>query len=888
MGSTTSSPRIDDVQPLRPSHGGEQDVKLCSYVAEQSAQVDLLGRALIERHRARPDDPTLARAAAVLLPRDEALALLRSFLQRRPEDFDVLSQLLTWLMDRDERSAVGLTMALIEDHPRLGAEYGDRLARAARSPSALLRVAREMPPSAARAVVECRLLVYVGANGRAWSVGRDAVQRWPHERWLALQQLDIAARLEEPWLLEQVLDQIEQADDPDTWLVRARARRALGQTELAVQAATHAATLAPASAEAMVVLAAAHVSHAEQLNELDQRRQHAENAVVAAESAVNLDPRDDDAYAILFALHAPNALLADRQRLFELRDQLAENNPWSGLLARLAAQEDIATGRYERALERLLVVCEDDPTDLDSLDLAIAVWSQTGEISEALEWLNARLAQHPADPLLLEEWVALQVGRDQSDLAARRLAEVIAAEPEHDTARTLLAAIHRRDGRHDLAVPLAEATLLTRPQAVRRELELAALYAGAEMDMAALQRLKWILEHADQARFDQLVSSLRVARGLSEQDPSFNQITLEFALKTVERYPEAPLQVYGSAMLAMARQDRVGRELDELCDRAVRSATGADGGTVQAADVWRQLAQELVDAGHPGAAARAVRARLLAEVEIELEPAARENLARVAIIADAASGRALDSIELIRSLALRGALPNLGSQVPRPQLPDIYYEASQIYSLLGHKDGAEQLLREAIRINPDHAMALNNLGYTRLIRGFGDDETEAWIERALELAPEDENVLDTVGWLRYKRGSFEGDEQTPGALLLIRKSIDRSADASAEVLDHLGDTLWRVGDREEAAVAWRQAAEILEDASHREQWEQVYTLVQLRRWGLLVADRQEIYERQFGIVLDRARQKIEAADGGTAPGIAKTFEEAGLTGSRGEDGNGRP
>jgi tetratricopeptide (TPR) repeat protein len=313
---------------------------------------------------------------------------------------------------------------------------------------------------------------------------------------------------------------------------------------------------------------------------------------------------------------------------------------------------------------------------------------------------------------------------------------------------------------------------------------------------------------------------------------------------------------------------------DELADRAVRFARGASGSSQTTAEMWRALAQDLVDAGRPEAAGRAARVRLLADMP--LDPGARALLANVAIVADAATGNPAATTALVQALAVRGWLPVMPGMEREPSVADVLYRASNYYTLLGKDAGAEQLLRETISLEPDHAMALNNLGYTRLEMGFSDAETAAWIERAARLAPEDGNVLDTLGWLRYKSGHFdEGDP--PGALRLIRESARLSEQEegvpSVEVLDHLGDTLWRLGDVQGAVENWRHVTEILEDPEMRDRLQQRYETGQARAWGLRVGDPAEMYEREYGAVLKRAREKLAEVERGGVPPVAATFEE---------------
>jgi tetratricopeptide (TPR) repeat protein len=860
----------------------ERDVRLCSYLAEHASQVDLLAEAIVLRSRAEPDAPNLARAAAVLLPRDGAVSLLRAYVDRRPDDLDVVSQLLGWLVRRDEASAVDLTVSLAAHHPDLAGSYADRLALAAPHPGRLIAVADRLPSSPARAVVQSRLMASIGGYGRAWQVVAAARSSQPGDRLLLAEQMDLAAWLEEPQLLEKVIEAAGPDLDAGLWMARARAHGALGQTGRAVRAAARAVETSPADAEALVVLAETRAAHATRLTEPAERQEHAGLAVAAAQRAIELEPQADGGYAVLLLLHGPNGVLTDRGSYADARDGLARANPESRLIARLDTQRDIQQGRYERALERLLNLYENEPGDDESLGMALQAWTQMGRPDAAERWLDERLLGRPGDPALLREWALLQVRRDRIDVAVERMKQVLEAEPAHDAARRLLESLYLRTGQYDKAVELAEERLQLRPPGVRRELELAARYASAGRDDDAVQRLRWILDRSSTATFEHLVSGLGVVGRLGgDMGAGHDPLALAFTERIVERFPDAPLQVYGTGLRALARMDRLDERFDALLDLAVRHARGASGASLPAADMWRQLAQVFVDAGQPAAAGRVLRARLWADAP--LDPAARSLLATVALVADAAADRAAASIELVRGLISQGWSPAIVAAEVEPTLPDVLYQASIVYSLIGHESGAEHLLRETIRENPDHAMALNNLGYTRLELGYVDQQTTAWIERAYELAPDDSNVLDTVGWLRYKRGQF----QPPGALALIEKSLDRASEPSPEVLDHLGDARWRIGDADGAVDAWRRAAKLLEDPERRERMVQTFSLIQTR-WGLLIADPSEMYERQFGVVLRRVRGKLLELEQGGDPPVAATFDELGTIDSEGDPRDGRP
>ena len=201
------------------------------------------------------------------------------------------------------------------------------------------------------------------------------------------------------------------------------------------------------------------------------------------------------------------------------------------------------------------------------------------------------------------------------------------------------------------------------------------------------------------------------------------------------------------------------------------------------------------------------------------------------------------------------------------------------------------LLRLAVALFPNHAMVLNNLGYSRIDVGHDDAQTIQWIERAYELEPRDSNILDTIGWLRYKQGRFEDAGSARGAVSLIKEAMARDSQPSAEVLDHLGDAQWRSGDTDAATDAWLRAEQLLEAPSFRQRVLQNYQLVQIhptQGWGLLVADPQELYHENFGLLLQRISVKLRDTGQGKAPQIAPTFAEMDEMKTSGESNDGRP
>ena len=129
--------------------------------------------------------------------------------------------------------------------------------------------------------------------------------------------------------------------------------------------------------------------------------------------------------------------------------------------------------------------------------------------------------------------------------------------------------------------------------------------------------------------------------------------------------------------------------------------------------------------------------------------------------------------------------------------PDLLYARAMAAEKTGRLDLLEQDLRSILEREPDHAQALNALGYT--LADATDRHAEAYelIKKALELRPNDFYILDSMGWVLYRLGRL--DE----AIDYLRKALNIRQDP--EIAAHLGEVLWVRGEREQAKEVWETA-----------------------------------------------------------------------------------
>jgi tetratricopeptide (TPR) repeat protein len=78
-----------------------------------------------------------------------------------------------------------------------------------------------------------------------------------------------------------------------------------------------------------------------------------------------------------------------------------------------------------------------------------------------------------------------------------------------------------------------------------------------------------------------------------------------------------------------------------------------------------------------------------------------------------------------------------------------------IYDTQKDLEKSEAHYRAALEINPDFAPAANNLAYNLADQDKNIDEAFQLARLAKEKLPDDPNVMDTLGWVYYRKGLYD-------------------------------------------------------------------------------------------------------------------------------------
>jgi len=133
-----------------------------------------------------------------------------------------------------------------------------------------------------------------------------------------------------------------------------------------------------------------------------------------------------------------------------------------------------------------------------------------------------------------------------------------------------------------------------------------------------------------------------------------------------------------------------------------------------------------------------------------------------------------------------------------PESTDLLFELGVIYDLQGKTDLAIEQMESILRLNPEHPDALNYLGYTYADKGINLDEAEAMIKKALGYKQDNGYIIDSLGWVYFKKGLFEE------ALLQLKRAVELIPDDPV-VLEHSGDIYIQMNDPAKALEYYERA-----------------------------------------------------------------------------------
>lgn len=469
-------------------------------------------------------------------------------------------------------------------------------------------------------------------------------------------------------------------------------------------------------------------------------------------------------------------------------------------IAQRAAEVAIAARRAPEALEAARLWVKEEPESEPAIQmLAGLLAGGMGKLAELEPLLGNLLARHTdrSGGLLMSLNRTLNRYPDKAEVRASvdRLTEPYLLLPEAHFARA-----HAAFNAGDSNAALSE---LNQALKVRPDWEPAAVLKAQLLQQqsglaAALAFLKEFVAQQPAAR------DVRYAYArLLAVDRQYPVARVEFE-KLVKEVPDNPDVGYTYALLLLQAGEKAAAEKEFL---RVLKLERADQDTIRlqlaqlyeeekriddAIEMYRSLSGPKRTTGLARAALLQARNGDLSGARVEFEQLRADNPkeATVFFLAEAQILREQNHVQ--------EAFDLLGAALKKqPDQPDLLYDYALLAERLDKVDVMEQGLRKLIALKPDEAQAYNALGYSFADRNLHLDEAKKLISKALELAPDDSFILDSMGWVLYRTGDLQG----------ARAHLQRAfaARPDPEIAAHLGEVLWMLGEKQAARALWEES-----------------------------------------------------------------------------------
>lgn len=434
----------------------------------------------------------------------------------------------------------------------------------------------------------------------------------------------------------------------------------------------------------------------------------------------------------------------------------------------LLVLDDMRNARLDDAGERAQMLVEESPEDANAQNILGAIELARGSDEQARQHFEKALEIEPGLQGAIDNLNRLDVRAGKIAAVETRLREQLAGTPDNEAVTLQLAGLLSRDGRLDEAVEFLEAKRAARAGAVQVRLALAEYYVrqGRSDELVAIAR-----ELMQIGTVGGNPQGFEAAANLHAQAGDLSSAVVAFE-KLAAALPDSIPAKIALARAQYLAQDIVGARasLDEV--RAIDPANAVANNSI--VDLYL-LAED-------GEAAIS-----FAESLEEIDPSQAGALKAKALLSLERTDDAIAALEAVHEAAPSSITArNLFLTKRRAGMASEAADELRAWVTANPADASNlEILSQALIVNEDYAAAA------------------APLEQALQLTPNNPQILNNLAWLRYELGR-------PGAVDLARRA-HQLAPQSPEITDTLGWILVKEGEVDEGLPLLREAHAGLED-----------------------------------------------------------------------------
>lgn len=435
----------------------------------------------------------------------------------------------------------------------------------------------------------------------------------------------------------------------------------------------------------------------------------------------------------------------------------------------LKARALAMTNQRDEALELLDPLLEKHPGILDARILQISILASLNRLDEAQFSIADGLLQEKSSQLYKIS-ADLYLRQNRTSEAVAALEEMQKLDPDDETPILLLSQIAQQQQNQVRAEQILRDYLETHPESLLVRNALGRILVQSGRIPEAITIYKGIVR--DTGGTSEAHATLGLLYFQSEQyaeaAKAFEKAVRASGDEQSLFYLAASLEATGRKHVAAAKYLKIGKESKLYLDAQIRVA-------------GIELSDEKTGAAKKRAKALIARFPKAGEPYLVLSAA------------------------YVTEKRYRELIDETGPALELPDIPPrLLFNRAIAFEHFKAYDGVEKSLEQLLQIDPEHAEALNFLGYTYAEQGIKLDKAEELIRRALEKSPEDGYYLDSLAWVYFKRGDY------PEAVELQARAIGKIPEDPV-MQEHMGDMLWMQGRSDEARKSWNKALKLKHD-----------------------------------------------------------------------------
>ena len=500
------------------------------------------------------------------------------------------------------------------------------------------------------------------------------------------------------------------------------------------------------------------------------------------------------------------------------------------------------TGRYAEAYEAYEKALICDPKVNYLREKIPILLLKMGEHEKAAAWLRQALIDRPEETNYRLFLASLYIQQDKLEEAITLYYEVLERDPNNESVHLRLGLLYSHQESYDKAEKIFRQLLKKNGDSYFTRLALARLLKQTEkLDEAAAEyekalKLNWSKElayeignffasrknHADALRLytaitenDPFDEHARLSRVQAFLDMEKNDEALE-ELKNISTFSKNPgnIEIFTSKVLLRKNDDQKAKT---ILEKLIRESSNSEARYMLALLAYK-------DKNYPEA---------LTHLSLILPGSSDfEDSVYLQIRIFNETGRKDKGVDLLRKHIAKdssrrplfyallatlyhekkedlAAISLLESAISiYPDNPQLFFD----YGVMLDKNGMTELainkMIKVLELQPDHAEALNFIGYTWADKNVRLQEALEYIEKAIALKPDNGYIVDSLGWVYFRLGNYQRAIQELNRALELQPG-------DPHIHEHLGDAYRAIEKRTEALEQYQRAVKVFEDGKEK-------------------------------------------------------------------------